>query len=411
MTLPKYTRLHRLQVVFTPFAPVASRDLFAGRVDQLFDVSGAISMPGRHAVIYGERGVGKTSLANMLKEVLPHPDIAGRSFRTVKVNCVTNDSFASIWERIYQALDLEVPDGWRRAVPNPDSIRMQLASLSSPAIIILDEFDRLQDDDALSLLADTMKSLSDNRTPTKLVLVGVADSLEELIGEHESIKRAAAQISVPRMAEADMSRIIDSGLGSAEMTITRNARKGIETLAEGLPHYVHSLALRAALKSLSEDRTEVTSWDVRAAIEKALDNHTVLEEYQRAVQSPRRENLFAPVLAASALAEKNRLGAFTPASVRDPLSRIMGRPYDIPAFSRHLKDFTEPDHGSVLRRYGSPRKYTYRFRDPLLQPFTVLSAIQDGLLPEEMLVDLLGAPDPIPSPGSPDPSDDDGVLF
>lgn len=409
MVLPKFTRISRLQTAFTPFAPVVSRDLFAGRVDQLIDVSSALASPGRQAVIYGERGVGKTSMANILKDVMPQS--SPPTFVSVKVNCVTNDTFGSIWRRVFDLMRVEVPDAWLRQAPNPDEIRVQLSGLSRPAIVILDEFDRLQDDDALSLLADTMKSLSDNRTDTKLVLVGVADSLEELIGEHESIKRAAAQVAIPRMSDPEMSGIIDSGLNSAEMAITPNARRTVQTLAEGLPHYVHSLALRAALRALEDDRSKVTTLDVRAAIEKALDNHTVLEEYQRAVQSPRRENLFVPVLTACALAEKNRLGAFTPASVRDPLSSIMGKRYDIPAFSRHLKDFTEMDHGAVLRRYGSPRKYTYRFRDPLLQPFTVLTAIQDGLLPEQMIEELLGPSDPEPYPGIPSPSDSDPTLF
>ena len=59
----------------------------------------------------------------------------------------------------------------------------------------------------------------------------------------------------------------------------------------------------------------------------------------------------------------------------------MGRPYDIPAFAPHLKAFTEIDRGNVLRKDGVPRRYRYRFRNPLLQPFSILSALTEGVIP------------------------------
>jgi DNA-binding NtrC family response regulator len=46
--------------VFTPSAPINDKALFAGRIDQVRQVMDAVSQRGRHAVIYGERGVGKT---------------------------------------------------------------------------------------------------------------------------------------------------------------------------------------------------------------------------------------------------------------------------------------------------------------------------------------------------------------
>jgi hypothetical protein len=45
-------------------------------------------------------------------------------------------------------------------------------------------------DDALTALADTIKTLSDRATDSTVVLVGVARSIGELVGEHASIVRA-----------------------------------------------------------------------------------------------------------------------------------------------------------------------------------------------------------------------------
>ena len=55
-----------LGTVFKPTSPINREDLFAGRQSQRQDVLDAINQQGQHAVLYGERGVGKTSLANML---------------------------------------------------------------------------------------------------------------------------------------------------------------------------------------------------------------------------------------------------------------------------------------------------------------------------------------------------------
>ena len=46
--------------VFTPGAPISERALFSGRLNQIRKVLDTISQTGYHAVLYGERGVGKT---------------------------------------------------------------------------------------------------------------------------------------------------------------------------------------------------------------------------------------------------------------------------------------------------------------------------------------------------------------
>jgi Cdc6-like AAA superfamily ATPase len=386
--MPKIERMIRLGQVFTPGAPVVRRDLFAGRVDQVFAITTAIAQPGKHVVLYGERGVGKTSLANQLGEFLA--PVLGPNGKVIRVNCTTQDLFGSMWAKVLRELDIDKPEHWTYEPPDPDEIRSILAKIAVPAVIILDEFDRVEDDDSLSLMADTIKALSDHIVSIKLVIVGVADSIDQLIGEHESVQRAIEEVALPRMTQEELISIISTALSVVGMKIRRTARNRIGRLAEGLPHYVHLLTLEAAKRAVSEDRTQVNDSDVTAAIKVAVERHSLLREYQTAVQSSRRDNLFAQVLVACALAEKNRLGYFTAGAVREPMSRIIGRPYEIPAFSAHLKAFTEFERGFVLKREGVPRRYTYRFRNPLLQPFSVLMALAEGMLPDDYRRELFG---------------------
>lgn len=385
---PKMQRYARLSTVFTPGAPVKSRDLFAGRMDQVLQITAALPQAGRHIVIYGERGVGKTSLANVLTEFM-YP-VGDTVLTTTRVNCNTNDDFRSIWTKVFRAADIPVPEAWMYGTPDPDEIRVLLERAPQPSVLVLDEFDRVEDDECLSLLADTIKVLSDHAVSSRLVIVGVGDSIDQLIGEHESVQRAIEEVPVQRMTESEMSDIVTNGLDAVQMTIEDSARRGAARLAEGLPHFVHILALTSAQRAVQDDRSQVTAQDVRAAVDSAIARHSLVKDYQQAIQSPRPNNLFARVLAACALADKNRLGQFTAAAVREPMSSIMGTHYDIPAFSPHLNAFLGEDRGAVLIREGVQRRYTYRFRNPLLQPFALLSAISDGLLPEGMEARLLG---------------------
>jgi hypothetical protein len=52
--------------VFTPGSPINERDLFAGRIEQLEKIIDAVSERCCHAVLFGERGAGKTSLTNIV---------------------------------------------------------------------------------------------------------------------------------------------------------------------------------------------------------------------------------------------------------------------------------------------------------------------------------------------------------
>ena len=61
--------------VFTPTTPVDERALFAGRSEQLRTVIDVVRQKGQHEIDYGERGVGKTSLMNVLAGFLGIPNV------------------------------------------------------------------------------------------------------------------------------------------------------------------------------------------------------------------------------------------------------------------------------------------------------------------------------------------------
>ena len=350
----------------------------------------AVNQRGRHAILYGERGVGKTSLANILHLVMRRPN---KELIYVRV---PTDSFTSLWKKVFKRMNYVVNTGSGDAVKSlaedfqgemtPDDVQLILPDFSANQIpiIVLDEFDRIANKEATQLVADTIKALSDYSVGATVIIVGVAEDVSSLIKGHESVTRSLVQVKMPRMSTDELKQII----------LTRYQRCGISTdadavwkmiyLSRGLPNYTHLLAMHSATYSIDNKRTSVTHKDVDAALERSVRelDQSLKETYMTAVRSQRGEDtLYPSVLLACALAPTDELGRFQQASVTGPLNRLNpGKDYKAATFALHMNALCMPERGSVLQKFGTPRNYRYRFSDPMLQPYVILKALSEGVL-------------------------------
>lgn len=382
---------------FTPGTPVNDRDLFAGRIDQLSKVGDAVIQLGYHAVLFGDRGVGKTSLANVISSM----QISGKTMSACKVTCDASDTFTSLWKKAFQELSvITVQPGFGFGQSDiigtksleynitdnasPNDIRRLLASVSSAAdiLIIFDEFDRITEKSVTGLMADTIKTLSDGAIKSTILIVGVAESVDSLIENHASVERALVQVALPRMSKDEIGQIIDKGLTRLGMSIENKPRLELVSLSQGLPYITHLLGLHVARATLSDERVNISESDLDDGIKNALDQwqQSVKSAHYKAVLSSQPGNIFQQVLLACAMAETDDFGYFTATSVKSPLRNITGRDYDIPSFANHLKEFSETKRGKIIERVGQTRRFRYRFVSPLMKPYIVMKGFSDGLL-------------------------------
>lgn len=400
----KVSKKVELSGIFTPSAPINSLDLFSGRADQLDRVLSAIFQRGQHVVIYGERGVGKTSLANVISEWLEV--LKKHNYQIIRYNCAATSTFHSVWHGVFRELSFvrntqavgfsnsqdQIPTPMNILVPEnvgSEDVRFLLQQVGSSTIVVIDEFDRITDKTTSGLIADTIKSLSDHSVDATLIIIGVADSIDQLISEHRSVERAIVQIQMPRMSDAELLEILDKGFGKTGIEVEGETREHIAALSQGLPHNTHELALFAGYSTVDSDRLQIGKSDLDTAIRASVNNakQTIVSAYYRAISSP-HQNLYKEVLLAAALAPTDELGYFAAGDLRTPLTVITKKNYGIDRYMRHLNDFCDDTRGMILEKKGERRRFRFRFKDSIMEPFVIMKGIKDSLITEELVVKL-----------------------
>ncbi|MGJ5050066.1 AAA family ATPase [Bradyrhizobium oligotrophicum] len=392
--------------LFTPSTPIDENDLFAGRGPQIRKMMEGTLERGKHVILFGERGVGKTSLAKVFHGLFP---TTLRNVFAVREQADPSDDFSTIWRKVFKDIHVQAKrNGETAHVPiadfysdqiSPDDVRRELEGTfkaSDIPVLIIDEYDKIGDKQKTNeLMANTIKVLSDYGVNVTIVLVGVADNINDLLGEHASIGRCVEQIPMPRMNISERKEILQRIVPRLGMKLHEDALWKIVHLSRGLPAYVHSLGLYSTESAILRRSLLISEGDVDSAMKRVLERsqESIKEEYSKAVHSNRSDNLYKQVLLACALADTDPegRGTFAPLAVCKPLSGILDRPVKIDAFQQHLKKFITEERGNILVRRGHERAFRFRFREPMMQPFVIMQGIEQGLV-DPSAIDALSFP-------------------
>ena len=404
--------------VFQPRSPITTKDLFAGRWNELTKISDAVHQPGLHVVIYGERGVGKTSLANVVRPTIRALDELdkkrGETPKRLVIKAIgtTEDTFSTIWDKLFAEItwpteepaiglqgekkikDLTTRESFSLEDDlHVNEVRKVLSHLPG-AVFIVDEFDRTTEGTSTEF-TDLIKTLFDLAFDCTVILVGVSETVENLIADHASISRALVQIPLPRMKANELRIILANAEKTLGVAFDEDAASLIVHVSQGLPHYTHLIGLHAVRNAaLSRLSKTIKREDVVDALKAAVKDaeQTITQKHSTATHSSHKDALYRHVLVACALAaarSHDALGYFNPSDVVAPLARILGRPVTIATFANHLSEFSQEKRGFVLEKDGQPWGYRYRFREPLLVPFAFMNGVDSGLLNGDALVQML----------------------
>jgi len=384
------------QQVFTPGRPVITSELFVGRCQEEEDIRKVLTRPGQHALVLGDRGVGKTTL---VKQVL-----AEQKRPVVWRTCSPNLSFDEVMRGLLCDLEIDVttteivdasganttaglaPQGIgvsggkskehaEHSRPleadklTPWRVFQLLHRFSPKAVLVIDEYDAIRDGrkSAETLhenLAYTIKALSDHsdRCDVKIIVVGIAHTAEEMIGKHRSIERNAREIYLQPLRAQDFHDFIDEASRLLRIEFEPRVRLNIAEDAMGFPYYVHLVCLCSVEAMLARDRqAETVDWrDYQQGIERAVEE-AFRAELSKHRDALRRMSTNARTLC-QVLAQWQSRGAY-----RQSLFQALAEYHDL----------TENDCRLALAELENDLRVVYvarhldqiRFSDPLLKPF------------------------------------------
>lgn len=385
--------LHQSNVrnIFTPHQPVSETDLLYGRQTEMRKMLETLNTPGQHVLLFGERGVGKSSLANVVSLAVR---ITTSKQHFVK-RCDTSDNFVSIVRAplaavgaeltLQQVSSKQVRGGHAEVAPwilkfgrqksdehqstyeangalSPSTVAEAIADLD--ALLVIDEADAIQGSEDRKRLAELIKLLSDSGSALKVMVVGIAGTADELTAAHPSVQRCLKETQLERMSDGEIREIVESGAAALGLHFTPAVVGSIVSLSAGYPHFTHLLSLKCAEDAIVDARREVAPDHLRKALLEAVSDaegtlRRIYDDSVRSTSTAYRDIL----MAAAALGPRE----FSAVGLRDSYASLTGSPISQGSLNNYLAQrLISRDGSTVLRRTGQGH---YRFEDPRMSSF------------------------------------------
>ncbi len=424
---------HRLEKYFRPQSPVVDAQLLQGREEQLRQVERTAAATGRAVFIWGDRGVGKTSLAVTAAQRSLGPGVA-----PLQMSCDARSSMLQLTRSVVDELmgrdPLSGPPEWSASVGagvfkaerrsgksrDPENVHEAARQLQAGVdrwektfpgrrpVVIVDEFDILPQAER-KYFGDLIKQIGDRRIATTLIFCGVADSLEDLLGGHESAHRYIETVKLERLYLDASMAILAAGAEALGVKVHKEHKLRTAQISDGYPHFVHLIGSSVlweyyddphASDGVTRDHFERGILRAVAGTEKGLediyhkatrkytagwdyclwalaDHHQLIQASNMVFESYKRIIRDADRLVAkgTALPEIVSSNEKTP----DPLDRTR--------FNRKLNALKAARHGQVVT---GTRAGWYKFATPMLRGYCRLLAQRYGI--------QLGMEQPLSSP-------------
>jgi Holliday junction resolvasome RuvABC ATP-dependent DNA helicase subunit len=384
----------KLWEAFTPSRPKYSGRFFAGRRWALQRIITAVEQDQAHIVIYGPRGIGKTSLANVLAESASEVE-----YQVLKYPCGSDATFEDVFRGLLRSLPADHLDRATQArFPGVENLEQLLPEGEFGAtdltavlnqikldhtILIIDEFDRVESKQLKNQLAEAIKNLSDASARVTFIVIGIAHSLDELIGMHPSIQRHLVGIHLPLMTMSELERVVLAGEDASGIRFEDATRDMIVAFSKGLPYYAQLLSLHAGRTALMRGSMLVQMGDLRDALEMVLIESDPLARasYETATQEETDQHLI-DILFAAATAPFDDYGTFTAEGAAEMFVDGDGKKLPEAEIRQCLEDLTQQENGRLIETWPMPTAETrYAFVLQTMRQYILLrQAVRRGLM-------------------------------
>ena len=367
--------------VFTPSRPQKADRLFIGRQSVIERIISAIEEEHTHVVVYGGGGIGKTSLGNIIADSAQH---AG--YHVARYTCDSETTFEQLIGGFLRSLPDDLMDrsiqgnGLRVQSSDqlldsgrlgPTNLANAFGNLIERVILIIDEFDRVRDENFKLKMSEAIKVISDSTDLLTIVILGIGQTLDELLGHHLSIQRQITAIRLPLMEDAEVQAVLRQGEIRAGINFDDVVRNSIVALSKGTPYYVHLLALFAGRHGLGRNSKTIVCEDLRAAISDVLSeaDPKLAKAYENATRAESNQ-FMTDIMFAAAVAPMDRYGRFGAEEAMKELEAYSGKPHAILNDFCGLTQLSKNEKSRILKLTVSEvGANTYEFTNPLMRHY------------------------------------------
>lgn len=373
----------RLRDAFTPSQPVMDPAMFAGRATILATLIRALEDQRLHVVLFGDRGIGKTSMLHIVTR-----QARDARYLVHYASCGEEADFNEMFRGVAEALPLRYHAGY-----SPIDGEQKDASMASllPAgpvtprvisdlfarltgtrlLVILDEFDRSPQGGFRRQVAELVKTLSDRSIRVQLVIAGVASDLTELVELIPSIRRNILGLPMPSMAADEVTAMIRNGERVSGVTFDEAAVQTVVTLAAGSPYIAGLLAQHAGIIAVDRGSTTIAPQDVAQAIGRAAEEIGArISERSRYALDRATADGHRAALADLAHAALRNGGRFDGAAITDPAATAETR---AAAITRAADDY------GLIERVPTDPAGRHRFREEGVPIYLWMSVARENL--------------------------------
>jgi energy-coupling factor transporter ATP-binding protein EcfA2 len=397
-----------LQTVLSPAKPVDDPTLLHGRDEALKKVSRALYADGRHVFIYGDRGVGKSSVAKTAASLYRD----GRK-DYLWVSCERNSTLFSVMHSLARSV-IELHLGEERVRKHEFSIAfgplryqiesttstpaeplreptnldecMQLAAdianICSPkAIVVVDEFDAIEHVEDRQRFADLLKRMGDRGVPLKFIISGIATSMHDLLEGHLSSIRQLETVDLNPLDWSARFEIIQAAGLEFDLQVAEAVSIRIAAISNGFPHYVHLLTEQLLWQAFDDPADcQVAEWghfrnSLDAAVG-AIAPH-LRRPYDMATQRVSDDYRDIVWAAADAFDLQRHSSKIFDSYVW--ICQQSGKlPLERSKFSQRLNDLKKPHFGKLLKNLQGKSGW-YEFSENMLRGFVRLVSEHAGI--------------------------------
>ncbi len=414
----------RPEDVFTPASPV-QEDMFAARrhADLESRVQLALTQRGRQVVLYGDTGVGKTSLVYHLAHVLNVPMVrleCGPSFDDLLKDALSEvaDHQETGWidrtamtgraKGSVGVLSGETAGTTERTTHNAPTERTLQAAVidaleaAGIRLLFLDNFENTfgaaHANETTRRVTQLLKSLADRaddgQAHLRLVVAGIPSASEALIDLEEAAARRTAQIEVTRMPMNELDQILARGEEKLKMDFAGTCRHMILMYSDGFPYYTHLLALHCARRAFADGRHTVDLADFDGALDEILVDCDLQlrQQFSRAIETSGTVRTRRSIMEAMASLNDQEVSF---AAIRAAFLRAHPEYRDASRLN-FLSTAITPlrDEYRIVADLGKRKstKNLYRFRNPLMRGYVRLRMRRDNAGQGRIWDPLDGAP-------------------